>query len=475
MLTRRSAQAARSERGVQRPEDDLARLLPGVAAGRAHRRAPTATPGCASCCAPTAQGLDTDAALKTALEHRLRPAAGRLRPDCSSSSSARCARALAAPEDGEKLRACRSTSCKAYAGEHPRSFPVQMALGAALRKAGAARRGDAGVRAGGGAGAACRAAPTARTSRWPRSRWRRRIPPRAITELTALVARRLQQRRGGAAAGVAAAPGRRRRCRRSCAPVYAAHRRDRSVRRRRARDARPPGAAAQRRRRRGARVPHGRRARPGRSRRRAHRSRRELLQGAASAPKRKKQTLAALEIAPSYERAQDLLLKRGRRRQVSRRGLAASRAGRSALSTLVPASSLQPARRRAAAGARRRSLRRPAVALRAHQVPLRRPKARGVPQDFYGEPWGIDAPAAEQNLSRRIKTATAIQVEDPIVLTLDDPRLFEYPWIYFVEPGSLRLQRQRGADPARVPAARRHGDVRRFSRPARVGQLRAAR
>jgi hypothetical protein len=63
-----------------------------------------------------------------------------------------------------------------------------------------------------------------------------------------------------------------------------------------------------------------------------------------------------------------------------------------------------------------------------------------VPQEFYGEPWGIDAPAAEQNLSRRVKTATAIQVEDPILLTLDDPRLFELPWIYFVEPSSMRLQ-----------------------------------
>ena len=63
-----------------------------------------------------------------------------------------------------------------------------------------------------------------------------------------------------------------------------------------------------------------------------------------------------------------------------------------------------------------------------------------VPQDFYGDPWGIDAPAAEQNLSRRVKTATAIRVEDPILLTLDDPRLFENPWIYFVEPSSMRLQ-----------------------------------
>ena len=62
-----------------------------------------------------------------------------------------------------------------------------------------------------------------------------------------------------------------------------------------------------------------------------------------------------------------------------------------------------------------------------------------VPQDFYGEPWGIDSPAAEQNLTRRVKTATAIQVDDPMLMTLDDPRLFEHPWIYFVEPSSMRM------------------------------------
>jgi len=59
--------------------------------------------------------------------------------------------------------------------------------------------------------------------------------------------------------------------------------------------------------------------------------------------------------------------------------------------------------------------------------------------DIYDEPWTIDFPAAEQNLSRRIKTATSIDVLDPIVLTLDDPRLFQNPWIYFVEPGNLKL------------------------------------
>jgi hypothetical protein len=70
--------------------------------------------------------------------------------------------------------------------------------------------------------------------------------------------------------------------------------------------------------------------------------------------------------------------------------------------------------------------------------------ATGTLTPFYrtewGQPWAIDAPAAEQNLSRRIKTVTAIEVGDPIVLTLEDPRLWEFPWIYIVEPGNLRLK-----------------------------------
>jgi Domain of unknown function (DUF4159) len=56
------------------------------------------------------------------------------------------------------------------------------------------------------------------------------------------------------------------------------------------------------------------------------------------------------------------------------------------------------------------------------------------------EPWYIDAPAADWNLSRRVKSATAIQVNDPVVVRLEDPNLFSYPWIYMVEPGNLRLK-----------------------------------
>ena len=56
------------------------------------------------------------------------------------------------------------------------------------------------------------------------------------------------------------------------------------------------------------------------------------------------------------------------------------------------------------------------------------------------ESWFIDAPAAEQNLSRRLRTVTAIQVNEPVHLRLEDPRLWSYPWIYIVEPGTLRLR-----------------------------------
>jgi hypothetical protein len=59
---------------------------------------------------------------------------------------------------------------------------------------------------------------------------------------------------------------------------------------------------------------------------------------------------------------------------------------------------------------------------------------------YWDEPWAIDAPAAEQNLSRRLKSVTAIDVGDPIVLTLEDEKLWEYPWIYIVEPSNLVLK-----------------------------------
>lgn len=58
---------------------------------------------------------------------------------------------------------------------------------------------------------------------------------------------------------------------------------------------------------------------------------------------------------------------------------------------------------------------------------------------FWDDPWYIDAPAAEQNLSRRVQTSTSIEVGEPISMGLDDPRLFQYPWLYLVEPSNVVL------------------------------------
>jgi hypothetical protein len=58
---------------------------------------------------------------------------------------------------------------------------------------------------------------------------------------------------------------------------------------------------------------------------------------------------------------------------------------------------------------------------------------------YWEEPWAIDAPAAEQNLTRRLRTVTAIEVTEPVVLTMDDEKIWQYPWLYIVEPSNLAL------------------------------------
>ena len=75
--------------------------------------------------------------------------------------------------------------------------------------------------------------------------------------------------------------------------------------------------------------------------------------------------------------------------------------------------------------------------VRIHYTAWTFPPRRGVSP--YDEPWYIDAPAADWNLSRRVRTATAIQVNDPIEMRIEDPELFNHPWIYIVEGGNLRL------------------------------------
>ena len=285
----------RSPAMLNRGEDDqAARPERGVPRTRRRSRSRTSRRRCSSSTSSTAYGeagaAQAGARLRPGArhrrgaqggaEHRLRPAAGRLRSDASSASSARCARRSRCPTDEELLRDADSTSCRRWPPTNPRSFPVQMALGRALRKDGKRRRGDAGVRARRGSSCRWPAARTARTIRSPRSRSRRRITPRAIAALQALVAVDFDN--------VEAARAARRRCcarPRSTDPAklragVRADRRDRSVRRRGAHacsaawrcSATTPTTAARE-------FRTVARARAGRPRGGPHRSRRELLQG----------------------------------------------------------------------------------------------------------------------------------------------------------------------------------------------------
>jgi Domain of unknown function (DUF4159) len=55
-----------------------------------------------------------------------------------------------------------------------------------------------------------------------------------------------------------------------------------------------------------------------------------------------------------------------------------------------------------------------------------------------GGGWATDRPDSDLNFSWRLQQVTALKVEpQPVDLELTDPELFDYPWIYMVEPGSL--------------------------------------
>ena len=59
----------------------------------------------------------------------------------------------------------------------------------------------------------------------------------------------------------------------------------------------------------------------------------------------------------------------------------------------------------------------------------------------FSSAWNHDYPRAEQNLSRIIKTLTALDIrtDGSLILTLDDPELFKYPIAFMWEPGFWNL------------------------------------
>ena len=133
-----------------------------------------------------AQGIDTDAALKAALSTDLDQMQVGFDQMIDRMFGA-MRRAMAVPEGVEELLKMPAEALKTVADAHPRSFPVQMALGTALRKAGqvdeamqAFERAAALVPAAGGPGSPHEQLAAMALEKKDR--------PRAITELTALVA-----------------------------------------------------------------------------------------------------------------------------------------------------------------------------------------------------------------------------------------------------------------------------------------------
>lgn len=57
--------------------------------------------------------------------------------------------------------------------------------------------------------------------------------------------------------------------------------------------------------------------------------------------------------------------------------------------------------------------------------------------------WYTDAPDAELNLAFRLHEMTSLRVhDDTTFLDIDDPRLFDFPFLYIVEPGYMDLSEE---------------------------------
>lgn len=54
--------------------------------------------------------------------------------------------------------------------------------------------------------------------------------------------------------------------------------------------------------------------------------------------------------------------------------------------------------------------------------------------------WATDFPDADLNLSYRLKQLTSLEVDpNGVILRLTDEKLFDYPFIYIIEPGDMEL------------------------------------
>jgi hypothetical protein len=62
-------------------------------------------------------------------------------------------------------------------------------------------------------------------------------------------------------------------------------------------------------------------------------------------------------------------------------------------------------------------------------------------RDVWGQPqWSVDYPDSDMNLSYRLKELTSLEVNPvPVIVDLDSDEIFEYPFLYLIEPGQMQL------------------------------------
>ncbi|HMB92613.1 MAG TPA: DUF4159 domain-containing protein [Rhodothermales bacterium] len=76
------------------------------------------------------------------------------------------------------------------------------------------------------------------------------------------------------------------------------------------------------------------------------------------------------------------------------------------------------------------------VGSQGHGFRFVRIRYEGVGYGRRGRSWAYDWPTAEQNLYTALERTTVLHLDgEPIVLTLEDDRIFEYPILYLCEPG----------------------------------------
>jgi hypothetical protein len=60
-----------------------------------------------------------------------------------------------------------------------------------------------------------------------------------------------------------------------------------------------------------------------------------------------------------------------------------------------------------------------------------------------GRGWHTDYPASDLNLSLRLQQLTSLKVNpQPKIVELTDPALFDYPFVYMIEPGAMALSEE---------------------------------